>query len=192
MQERILQCAIQEIESRGVRFTMSDLARRAGVSTKTLYATFPSKEDIITRIIQESIEELRTSEDRILHSTEIDLAEKMRQLLVLLPTSFTGTHLRVWSELKRYYPDQWELIEQFYQQEWEHVRIIMEQGVQEGVFRRIQLPILIQMYTGCIDQLVDQHMRHKSNMTIDEALDAMIDILLGGVVDSRGERGKTI
>lgn len=184
MQERILQCAYLEIETKGVRFTMSDLARRAGVSTKTLYASFPSKEALITKVIEENIEDLRKAEDRILHDPDLDLVEKMRQLLALVPNNFSRTDLRVWYELKRYYPEQWKLIDEFNQQEWEHVRIILEQGAEEGVFRRIQLPILIQMYTGTLNQLIDQQLANQNHVTIGDALDAVIDILLGGIVDS--------
>ncbi|KMZ44267.1 MULTISPECIES: TetR/AcrR family transcriptional regulator [Bacillales] len=184
MQERILQCAYHEIETKGVRFTMSDLARRAGVSTKTLYASFPSKEALITKVIEVNIEDLRKAEDQILHDRNLDLVEKMRQLLALVPNNFSRTYLRVWYELKRYYPEQWKLIDEFNQQEWEHVRIILEQGVEEGVFRRIQLPILIQMYTGTLNQLIDQQLANQHRVTIGEALDAVIDILLGGIVDS--------
>ncbi|WP_236707852.1 TetR/AcrR family transcriptional regulator [Brevibacillus choshinensis] len=166
---------------------MSDLARRVGVSTKTLYAVFTSKEELITRIIQESIRELREREDLILHDKELDLIEKLRQLLGLLPNGFAGTNLRVWYELKRYYPMQWKLVEDFYQQEWEHVGLILDEGILAGIFRRIQLPILIQMYTGCLEQLVDQQALGKNSMTMGEALNAMIDILLGGVVRQETE-----
>jgi len=182
MQERIIQCAIQEIEARGVRFTMSDLARRAAMSTKTLYAYFPSKEALITHVIEESLQDIREREDQILHNHQMGLAEKMRQLLALVPNSFARTDLRVWYELKRYYPEQWKLIEEFNHQEWEHVQIILEHGVEQGIFRKIQLPVLIQMYTGGIEQLIDQQLAGKHQMTISEALDAMIDILLGGVL----------
>lgn len=189
MQDRILQCAFQEIETKGVRFTMSDLARRAGVSTKTLYASFPSKEALITRVIEENIHDLREAEDRILQDPDIDLIEKMRQLLALVPNNFSRTDLRVWYELKRYYPQQWQLIEEVNQQEWEHVRIILEQGVAEGIFRPIQLPILIHMYTGTLNQLIDAQLGNPHQMTILDALNAVIDILLGGIVDgSKGSK----
>ncbi|MGZ0050863.1 TetR/AcrR family transcriptional regulator [Brevibacillus gelatini] len=191
MQERILQCAQQEIETRGIRFTMADLARRAGISTKTLYASFPSKEELITRLIADSIEELKASEDRILHDPHLDLPEKMRELLALVPSGFARTDLRVWYELKRYYPAQWKMVEEVYQEEWEHVRVLLEQGVEAGVFRPVQLPILILMYTGALEQLIDQQLSGRHQMTIGEALDAMIDILLGGVLAAPATRGET-
>lgn len=152
------------------------------MSTKTLYAHFPSKEALITHVIEESLQDIRKREDQILHDHQMDLAEKMRQLLALVPNSFARTDLRVWYELKRYYPEQWKLIEEFNQQEWEQVQIILEHGVEQGIFRKIQLPVLIQMYTGGIEQLIDQQIAGNHQMTISEALDAMIDILLGGVL----------
>lgn len=189
MQERILQCAQQEIETRGIRFTMADLARRAGISTKTLYASFPSKEALIERIIAKSIEKLKAEEDRILYDPNLGLQEKMRELLALVPGGFSRTDLRVWYELKRYYPVQWQMIEEVYQEEWEHVRMLLEQGIEAGVFRRVQLPILILMYTGALEQLIDQQLSASYQMTIAEALDAIIDILLGGVLASSAEKG---
>lgn len=190
MRERIVQSAIHEIEQRGIRFTMSDLARRLGVSTKTLYAVFSSKEELITHIIMESIQEVRASEELILRDQSLDLAEKLRRLLGLLPNGFAGTNLRVWYELKRYYPVQWKIIEEFNQQEWMHVGLVLDEGMAAGIFKRVQLPVLIQMYTGYIDQLVERQAPDQTNMTMSEALDAMIDILLGGVLSAEIKKGE--
>lgn len=184
MQERIVQAAIEEIQSKGLAFTMAELARRTGISTKTLYGHFPSKEELIRQVIEQGSQEVRDGMAAIVNQPELDVAEKLRRLLAYVPSGFGGTDLRLWHELKRYYPEQWALVDKCFQEEWDLVRDVLEQGMRQGVFRRVNVDILIQMYVGAWEQMVNRQALARNKMTLDEAFEAMIDILLGGVVSA--------
>ncbi|MEJ8547283.1 TetR/AcrR family transcriptional regulator [Brevibacillus borstelensis] len=190
MQERIVQLAIREIHSKGLKFTMGELARQAGMSTKTLYGYFSSKEELITTIIERAIKELQEKEDEIIGRTDIDLTEKLKLLLALVPSGFGSTHIRLWYELKRYYPEQWALVEGCLENEWDHVRNILEQGMAKGTFQRVSIPVFIHMYIGSLEHLVNRQVTEETNMTMRGALDAMIDILLHGIAGGGGTVGQ--
>jgi AcrR family transcriptional regulator len=192
MQERIVQAAIEEIQSKGLKFTMADLARRAGISTKTLYGHFPSKEELIRHLIEQGNREVRDSMEAIVNRQDLDVTEKLRRLLAYVPSGFGGTDLRLWYELKRYYPAQWALVDKCFQEEWDQVRAVLEEGMRQGVFRRVNADILIQMYVGAWEQMINRQASSRDRMTIHEALDAVIDILLGGVVSARKRQEESV
>jgi AcrR family transcriptional regulator len=192
LQERIVQAAIEEIQTRGLKFTMADLSRRAGVSTKTLYGHFPSKEALIGHLIEQEIQDVRDSMETIVNRQDLDVTEKLRRLLTYVPSGFGGTDLRLWYELKRYYPAQWALVDACIKEEWDQVRAVLEEGMGKGVFRRVNTDILIQMYVGAWEQLINRQWLTRNNMTLDQALDAVIDILLGGVVRTQKRQEESV
>ncbi|EMT51186.1 transcriptional regulator [Brevibacillus borstelensis AK1] len=190
VQERIIQLAIREIHTKGLKFTMAELARQAGMSTKTLYGYFSSKEELISVIIERGVKKLQQKEAEIIGRTDIDLTEKLKLLLALVPSGFGSTHIRLWYELKRYYPEQWALVEDCLQNEWEHVRNILERGMAEGTFQRVSIPVFIHMYIGSLEHLVDRQVVEETNMTMADALDAMIEILLHGIAGGGKKEGQ--
>ena len=62
MRSRIITAALVEMDEHGVRFTMNNLAARLGISKRTLYEHFDSKEVLVEAIVDAII----TQEQRII------------------------------------------------------------------------------------------------------------------------------
>jgi AcrR family transcriptional regulator len=56
--EQILESARELVAARGTAITMDELASRSGVAVGTLYRHFPTKDDLVAAIIEESVERL--------------------------------------------------------------------------------------------------------------------------------------
>lgn len=54
--ERILGAARDLVAEAGADATMEDIARRAGVAVGTLYRHFPAKEDLVSAVVDDSVE----------------------------------------------------------------------------------------------------------------------------------------
>lgn len=67
---------------------MADMARRCGLSTKTIYECYSSKEDLILDMVQQAIDELTEREQSIVNDPKLGTMDKLRALLVLLPRDF--------------------------------------------------------------------------------------------------------
>ena len=187
MEARIVAVAEKEIQTKGLKFTMGDLAKAAGISTKTLYSFFVSKEALIEHIIRAVMNQIMEKHAQIASRNDLDPVEKLRMLLANMPASYGLTNLRVWSELKRYYPGQWALVEQCMQFGWDEVQELMEAGMEQGYFRRVHIPVFIHMYIGAFEQIVNNQTAVTSKMTVTQALDAIIDILLSGLLESESK-----
>ena len=65
--EKIFDGAVEEFQYSGFRFTMDALAKRIGISKRTLYETIPSKEAVIEMVIDRTFEDIKEQQKVILN-----------------------------------------------------------------------------------------------------------------------------
>lgn len=187
MKQRVLEAARVEIIERGLKFTMRDLAERAGVSSKTIYQCFASKEQIIQEIVTQSIVEMKHSEAAIMEDMKLSFLEKLKKTLVNVPEWLMLSDLRLLKELQQKYPEQWSEIDRHVTLGWGQVQRLIEQGVREGILRPFNLELFIQMYIGCLYQLMEERRnRRAGQLPLEQVMDQMVELLLYGITPKEG------
>lgn len=181
MKERITQEAIFLIQQKGLSFTISDLAKNLGTSKRTMYQHFNSKDDIIDSIIENLILQIKNKEEEIFHDESLSLPEKITQVLICVPEEFSTMDIRLLADLKRLHYNQWVKIDDFLKQEWDLVVKLMEEGIETGVIREINLQLFVELYLGVINQIYQPNFSLKTNVTMSEILKSVMDILLNGI-----------
>jgi len=185
MQNRIAEAAIEEIKLRGLKFTIRDVAARLGISTKTLYQHFESKTDIISFLIERAIAEMQQSELQMMEDTSLSVVQKIEQALLILPSAGAFVDLRALDELKKMYPLQWEQVNVYIQQGWDNIRLMVEQAIEQQLIRPFDMELFIQMYVGALYQLMQHRASEGSRMSLSEALQGMVSILMYGIVETK-------
>ena len=71
MRSRIIAAALAEMDEHGVRFTMSNLAARLGISKRTLYEHFDSKEVLVEAIVDAIITDLTVQRLEIVNNPDL-------------------------------------------------------------------------------------------------------------------------
>lgn len=181
MKDRIAEAAIQEIKSRGLKFSIRDVTGRLGISTKTLYQYFDSKEQIITYVIEQSIREMRDTEKQIMNNASLSIIQKLEQALMTLPSAFAFSDIRALDELKKFYPEQWKVVDAYVNKGWDNIRLLVKMGIQNDVIRPFDMELFIQMYVGAVYQLMDRTAAGGSRLSLEEALKRTVDLLLFGI-----------
>ena len=181
MKERITQEAISLIQQKGVSFTISDLAKNLGTSKRTMYQHFSSKDDIIDSIIENLILQIKNKEEEIFHDESLSLPEKITQVLICVPEEFSTMDIRLLADLKRLHYNQWVKIDDFLKQEWDLVVKLMEEGIETGVIREINLQLFVELYLGAINQIYQPNFSLNTKLTMSEILKSVMDILLNGI-----------
>ncbi len=181
MKERITQEAIFLIQQKGVSFTISDLAKNLGTSKRTMYQHFSSKDDIIDSIIENLILQIKNKEEEIFHDESLSLPEKITQVLICVPEEFSTMDIRLLADLKRLHYNQWVKIDDFLKQEWDLVVKLMEEGIETGVIREINLQLFVELYLGAINQIYQPNFSLNTKLTMSEILKSVMDILLNGI-----------
>ncbi|MGG4342093.1 TetR/AcrR family transcriptional regulator [Paenibacillus lautus] len=186
MRDRIVEAASHEIRRRGLRFTMGDLAKRLGMSTKTLYGVFPSKDELIAEILNKAIAELQHKEKEILNNADLGTLDKLKKCLILIPADFQFIEMQLITELQRYYPSQWDQLDQFLNKQWDSITELFHEGINQGLLRSFNTKIFIDLYVGGFYRLIEDSAAPKSSITLHEGLRDMGEILLSGIIKKEG------
>lgn len=93
-------------------FTMDDLTARAGISKRTVYRYFKSKDEIIESVLAQFMADVRRSIDQALEKADSPL-EKMMNVMFGITQNLRMVHPLVLYDIQKHYPHLWEKLEQF-------------------------------------------------------------------------------
>ncbi|EAX48808.1 transcriptional regulator, TetR family [Thermosinus carboxydivorans Nor1] len=186
MKERILAAAAQEMNERGVKFTVDAVAARLGISKKTLYQYYPSKDALIAAIIDAALADMVAQKEQILASAE-PFPRLLAAVLTVRPKLFGKINDWVMEDIKKFRPQEWQKIERYRREHTAVVMNLLEAGKREGFIRPIHSRVAAQMLLGAVGELLDYRFLAENNLSLSEALDAVTDVFLNGVLTKAGE-----
>lgn len=184
MKSRIIQAFIEETRVNGIKFTMDDLAKRLGISKRTLYEHFSSKLEILESIIDLTLSEFDERSRQIIEDNSLSLQEKIRHTITIMPEHNDFYDLRILDQLKRHYPEQWERINRELHQ-WDDLKKLLEEGMETGLLKEQNIDLLMKIITDAINITLDQKFLLDHSISIKEAVEAITELLLHGLVKEK-------
>lgn len=189
LRETILEGTIQAFNQKGLKFTMDDLAGILGMSKKTIYTVFRDKESLFFAMVDYLFDSIKESERSVLADRKLGSAEKIRVILGVLPEGYREIDFRQLYLLREKYPKIYKRVEERLESGWETTISLLEQGMEEGVIRRVRLPILKMMLEAALEQFFQRDILIRNGISYGEALDEVVDILMNGIaVPASAER----
>lgn len=182
MRNRIIMAAVEEINLRGFKFTMSDLTKRLSISKSSLYENFSSKEELIGTILDMVLNDLRAQEKKIYNSS-LPIIEKLKAILLITPEVFEPFHNRVYDDLRLTYPEEWKKIIKFRKERMDRLADLLHQGMETGTIRRVNRSVVQQIIVSTMNDLMNYRFLAENNMTYSDAVAAMLDIVIHGLLD---------
>ncbi len=189
MRTRIMSAAIEEMNEQGTRFTMAMLAARLGISKRTLYEHFDSKEVLIESIVDAIIQDIEVQRITIVGDTDLDLVEKLKRMLSVKPKLFAPVDDRVKLDLRRQFPGLWAKAQKSIDNQWILINNVLREGIAEGCFREIYVPVVQKMLRGAVDVIIDEEFLLENKMTFQEMIGHVTDILINGIIVPEKARG---
>lgn len=180
--ERILEATIQVFNRKGLKFTMDDVAAELAMSKKTIYTIFADKESMFLSMVDYCFDKIKESEEAVLADDVLSTEQKLRALLGVLPEGYRDVEFRQLYSLKDKYPRIYQKVEERLENGWEKTIALMEQGIAEGVFRQVSIPIFKTMMEATLEQFFQRDILVQHNISYAEALDEVVDILVDGIV----------
>ena len=154
MREKVLDAAIQEFTKSGLRFTMSDVAKSMGMSKKTLYTVFDSKEALLEGIADKYFADFLVMQKTVAEDEQMDVIVKIEKILCALPDRYQNIGLSNLYELSNKYPRIYKRLMGYVAKGWDMVQQYLEQGMQENRIREISIPVVMTMIEGTVRQLM--------------------------------------
>jgi AcrR family transcriptional regulator len=188
LKERILQEADQLFHAYGIRsVSMDDIARKAGVSKKTIYQYYKDKDDLVSVMVHEML-----SQD-IRHFQHI--SEKAQDAIeeVILGAEQIKKMIRMVNpvvvfDLQKYHPKAWSIYKNFKEQYFLGALIrLMQRGIEEGYFRKdINVEVLAKMRVEQVQMGFDPTLFPFDKYNVMDVQWAFFDHFIHGIVTLKG------
>lgn len=149
------------------QLTMNDLIKVMGVSRRTAYKYFSSKEDIVHAVVKLYLDYI---EDLDIPQLNGDVANFFRQFQMLFDQSLTISRKisdEFLSDLKSANDSDYRNLQDALNQQQQQAIIYFETGVKRGLFRTYQWDVLLLQDRVMVRGLIDRHflLRHSLNLT---------------------------
>jgi len=181
MRERIIDALTELAYTRGFyNCTMDELASQAGLSKRTVYRYFPSKEAIIEAVLDGFMAQVAGGLERIMNEGK-NPAEMFAELVKHL-TQNCGRLINplVLQDLRVHYPHFWQKIEVFRTEKIKHfVGLII---AQKDYTREIQPQIFMAVFLASIQAVLNPEFILDNGLAINEAVAQLVDIFTYGLL----------
>ncbi len=179
--QTILEGTIRAFNRKGLKFTMDDVAKELSMSKKTIYTIFRDKESLFFAMVDYLFDSIKESEQRVLNDESLDTLEKIRKVLGVIPEGYREIDFRQLYLLREKYPAIYQRVEERLETGWENTNALLEQGMREGVVRKVDIPIVKMMMEAAIEQFFQRDILLQNGITYMDALDEVVGILVDGI-----------
>lgn len=163
---------------------MDDLAAILGMSKKTIYNVFSDKNSLFLDMVDYLFDTIKESEQKIVKDTSLSTIEKIRHILGVMPESYKEIDFEQLYLLKDKYPDIYRKVEKRLESGWETTLGLLEQGMNEGVIRHVNLTVFKMMMEASLEQFFQRDILVRANMTYAQGLNEVVSILLNGIEEA--------
>lgn len=136
MKEEIVKRALNDFMQYGFKtFTMDDLASKMGISKKTLYEHFPSKQDLVEAVLDYALDMSCKNVEAFVQGEGSVIENVYRNQKKVKEIFNINSGRPIW-ELQKYYSKTYERMEiEFAKSDARFIDKLLEKGWKEGLFR---------------------------------------------------------
>ena len=163
--------------------TMDDLAHLLGMSKKTIYKYFSSKDEIISAITHEKLNDIHAHCNHIHNDATIEFLERIKCVTHYISKEMQAMKPSFYTDIQKTMPQLWKEINAFrYEKVIKDFRTTIREGIELGVFRKdINVEVLVLMYANAMESIVNPETLSTLPLTASQAYDAIVDIVFGGI-----------
>jgi AcrR family transcriptional regulator len=134
--DRILETAELQFRQFGVRsISMDDIARKLGISKKTIYENFKDKDALATATIRHAMDRINEETARIKKQAK-DAVDEILQTLSYMDQLFSTMNPAMFHDLQKYHPEAWKVFNDCKEENiMERLKDNLKRGQREGLYR---------------------------------------------------------
>ncbi len=189
LKQRILQQARTRFLEEGfVSVSVDDLCSDLGISKKTFYKIFPSKDDLLHQEADCLMGEAHAFISGLLASDK-GFMEKTLTISTAIATNASKVSRALIRDMQRYAPDIWRRIEEFRLKTLQtNFLKLIEQGRQEGFVRTdINIRVFMLAYVSAISQVMTPSVLAVETFSALDAIHDIFAIFFQGILTEKGK-----
>jgi AcrR family transcriptional regulator len=194
IRSRILTAAEEQFRIQGYsQTTMDHLSQSLGMSKKTLYEHFRSKEQLaeamlkdISNAIGKIHEEVMETESNTVEKLHL-IGQRMKKCLLTLAS------VKLLGDLQRNAPNLWKKIKEVRNKKiralWTN---LLSEGMRKGYFRKeLNTEIFITAHMASVERLLDTEFMLSNELSFSQSRTDLLDIFLNGILTEKGRKAES-
>jgi AcrR family transcriptional regulator len=187
---RILKAAEDQFLTNGFStVTMEDMAVGLGMSKKTMYRHFRSKEQLVKMMLLNRLNRIHRHLEEIHSDPTLDVVTRMKKIVEFLAMRHGEVKQPFFRDLQRHAPDVFKLVDNY------RMRAIpalfgkvFEEGRQMGLMRGdIPKELVIESLRVCVQNIINPEVLTRLDMPLRKAFEMILDMLFNGIMTADGK-----
>ncbi len=189
IQNRILEESYNLFKKHGIHFVTMDLiARRLGMSKKTLYVYFGSKEDILLNSMQKRNKERKEQIESIFRSTD-NIIEGLITMMQKISREIGEINPVMFEELERYYPKILKLVAKNRVENIDQITKLLRQGQNKGlILANLNIDIISKLLLGQVELIMNHELFPSPEYPRNELFNHMYISFVRGISTAEGQK----
>jgi len=185
--KRILKGSSEAILKNGVRsFTVESLSSRLGMSKKTIYKYFPTKEVLVEKSVELFLHLIERKFKRII-KTEPNPALQFVAVMEFIIGHVSNISVEKLADLKYRFPSVWEKMEIFRLARRDDFYMILFEAQNQGYVRKdVDVQIIATLYMNIINSTFQLEFFLKNNLAPKDTIQHFLKMVTGGLFTNEG------
>ena len=191
IRERILSAARDEFFKHGFsKVTVDEIAGKTGMSKKTIYKYFESKDDIVQAVAKETLNHMKTCCEEITRNEDDDFVDKLRQMMTLIGLQYSKMGRPLIEDLQKNAPHIWKRIDEFRKERIHNdFGDLLREGMQKGMFRNdIDEQLILLIYSNAIQTIINPETLMNLPFTVVQVFEAIMKVIYEGILTDEAKR----
>jgi AcrR family transcriptional regulator len=192
--QRIVMAARRHFFAHGFRsVTMDDLAEELGMSKKTLYTSFPSKDALLRSVLLDKFRSVELDLDRVASASSTDVLDSLHQLLACVQWHAEEIQPPFVRDIRREAPEMFQVVQSRRRDVIQrHFGKILDEGRKAGIFRKdISTRLMIEILLGATEAIMNPPKMAELSLTPKTGFLTIITVVLEGVLTDKGRSRET-
>jgi AcrR family transcriptional regulator len=187
--QRIVTAARRHFFAHGFRgVTMDDLAEELGMSKKTLYASFPSKLDLLRAVLLDKFRSVEADLDRVMSAASKDVLAALHQLLACMQHHTEEIQPPFVRDIRREAPEIFQVVQSRRRDVIQrYFGKLFEDGRRSGIIRKdVSTRLMIEMFIGVTEAIMNPTKMAELGLTPTTGYISIIKVMLEGLLTEKG------
>jgi AcrR family transcriptional regulator len=170
--------------------TMEDLARELGLSKKTLYVHFRSKDALVGELINQFASDLRGQADAIFADSKLIFTAKIHRFGEVMLERLSRLSPHLLRDLQRFAPKIYRQLEELRNRNIPHIfGDILRQGQAAGIVRaNVDPAFAVEFWRSALQSLLHPDTLERLQLTPKQVMTQAIDLFFGGLLTPAGRK----
>jgi len=182
VKERIRDAAFKYFMEMGFKATtMDQISKALGISKKTLYNYYGSKDELAEEFLRDFFNSLREKSD-LAAEREEDPVQRLRVKLKHVKEEYMKINPAFFDDIQVYAPAVWQTYVKLREERARNLEKYIIAGQKQGVFKDIPPYVAVMLYLGMTYTLFRTDFLEQTGISRDQAFDMIIEMFVCGLM----------